>query len=92
MVKIRVTKKDLIWDEKNVQHIARHNLNRAEVEKVLDGQYKSTRTYEGRIMLIGKSDSRIVSIVLAKEVGGYYPITARDASKKERRIYRNEQI
>ena len=47
--------------------------------------------YAGRTMLIGLTEAgRLLSVVLAPEGGdAYYVVTARTASRKERRLYRS---
>ncbi|MBI4225759.1 BrnT family toxin [Candidatus Roizmanbacteria bacterium] len=91
MKTITIKKSELIWDEWNVKHIEKHKVKRSEVKQVLKRKYVARETYKERVMIIGTSGDRILSIVLAKEQKGYYVVTARDASKKERRIFRNEK-
>jgi uncharacterized DUF497 family protein len=49
------------------------------------------QAYHGRLMVIGPAqDGRMLAVVLdpePSETGVYYPITARPASRKERRAY-----
>lgn len=91
MVYVRIKRRELIWDKKNTNHIAKHNLVPLEVEEVFKDKYKVRDTYSERLMIIGKSAKRLLSVVIAREKRGYYIITARDSSKKERNIYRNEK-
>ena len=80
----------LIWDAWNVAHIARHQVIPEEVEEVCYGDPAIGHAYGGRIMLIGPtSGGRMLAVVLSPqpEPGVYYPITARDADRKERRTY-----
>jgi uncharacterized DUF497 family protein len=88
---IRIRKKDLVWDDWNIAHIAKHSVKPNDVEEVLKGSYIAKGTYKRRILVIGKSGSRMLSIVLNKEPRGYYVVTARDASRRERRVYRDEK-
>jgi len=80
----------LVWDSWNVEHIKKHSLGILEVEKVLqDPNLVSKRAHSGRIMLLGRSGKRLLSIILAfEEQGFYYLVTARDMDKKERELYR----
>lgn len=83
----------LIWDSWNVSHIARHQVSPEEVEQVCHNDPFSDTGKKGRIRLIGPTDGgRMLSIILdpEEEAGVYYPVTARPASRKERRYY-NEQ-
>ena len=74
-------------------HIARHDVTPDEVEEVYHGEYIVRQTYDNRILLIGPTlFGRTLSIVLGptEEAATYYPVTARPASKRERRLYKNE--
>lgn len=70
---------ELIFNERNIEHIARHN--------VLPLKAKL-----GRVMVIGKTKkSRILAVILEKFKGNiYFPVTARDADRKERKMYQEE--
>ncbi len=82
----------LIWDSWNVAHIARHGVTRREVEEVCHGRPISREAYASRIMVIGPTrGGRIVAAVLEpEEEGAYYVVTARLASRRERRLYQQE--
>lgn len=79
----------LIWDILNVGHIARHEIIPEEVEQVCHGDFVSGETYRGRIRVIGPTSAgRILTIILAPQGHEvYHPVTARPASRKERRRY-----
>jgi hypothetical protein len=90
-----LTIKRLIWDDWNVEHIARHDVSPEEVEEVCQQEPMVDQTYAGRLRLIGETDSgRDLTVILAPkdEPGVYYPITARPASVNERLMYREEVI
>lgn len=89
MVKIR----QIVWDEWNVQHILLHNVGTDEVEKALsDVNVAYLLTYNKRVLVLGRSSKRLLSVVMAEEKKGvYYIITARDMSKRERKVYGDEQ-
>lgn len=78
--------KEVAWDEFNILHIAEHNVSVGEVEEVCGGKIETYLGHSGRFMVIGKTAAgRILSVVLAqKSKGVFYPVTARDASRKER--------
>lgn len=80
----------LIWDDWNVDHIARHGVTPEDVEEVCQGSYLVRQTYGGRLMVIGPNAAgNLLSAILAPEgEGAYYVVTARPSAKKERRIYR----
>lgn len=81
----------LIWDAWNVTHIARHSVIPDEVEQLCHSDHIERAAYAGRIMLIGRIPSgRMLSVVLNPQGHDvYYPVTARDASRSERRLYRS---
>lgn len=47
----------------------------------------------GRYAIFGRAGSRILTVIInRKGIGVYYPVTARDAAKKERqRVYKYEK-
>jgi uncharacterized DUF497 family protein len=83
----------LIWDDFNEAHIwERHQLTRARVEEVCYGDARNIQidiTYGGRLLIVGPGkDNKLYAIVLGPEgENTYYPVSARRASKKERRAY-----
>lgn len=91
MTKIIV--KEIVWDDWNREHIKRHNLSVKEIVKASQIIIYHKRTYKGRYLVICRESKRLITIVLKRESKGkYYLITARDASKKERRkIYGKEK-
>jgi len=90
----RIVIKKLIWDEFNTEHIKKHNVIKGEAEDVPKNMLAHKIGKKGRYIAIGRSGSRLLSLVLnRKDTGVYYVVTARDASKKERReIYDKEKI
>ena len=85
----------LIWDPGNVAHIARHEVTVEEVEEVCQGAHIQGQAYAGRIMVIGTTGAgRMLSVVMEPypaEAGVYYLVTARPASRKERRVFLGEK-
>ena len=84
--------RDLIWDEWNVAHIARHRVTPAEVIELCQKDPVFRDSYRGRILVIGPTRSgRMLMAALDPEPGQegvFYPVTAHPASRKERRRYR----
>lgn len=83
----------LVWDDWNVEHIARHDVSPEEVEEVCHREALVHETYGGRLRVIGMTSSGKALTVIAApkgEDGVYYPVTARAASSRERMIYREE--
>ena len=86
--------KELVWDDYNVEHIKKHDVMKEEAEKVAKNLIAHKVGKKGRYIAIGRSGTRLLSLVLnRKGLGVYYVVTARDSSKKERReIYEKENI
>jgi uncharacterized DUF497 family protein len=83
---------DLIWDEWNIRHIARHNVTPDEVTDVCRRWHVVRQSYDDRLIVIGTTETgNLLTVILnPHERGIYYPITARPASRTERRAYREE--
>lgn len=85
----------LIWDAWNIAHIARHKVVPEEVEEVCHGTPIVLQTYADRLLVIGPAAAgRMLSVVLDSEGrtnGVYYVVTARPASRRERRIFGQHQ-
>ncbi|MBI2086056.1 hypothetical protein HYT74_01820 [Candidatus Daviesbacteria bacterium] len=90
----RIVIRKLIWDDWNVEHIKKHNVIQSEVEEVAKNIVTHRKSKLGRYLIIGRSGSRIISVAISrKEIGVYYPVTARDSARKERRlVYEKEKI
>ena len=83
----------LIWDPGNVAHIARHDVTVDEAEEVCHGDPIQLQSYSGRIILIGPTRAgRMLAVVLDPQgEDAAYPVTARPASRKERRYYQQQK-
>ncbi len=77
--------KELVWDEWNREHIAKHTISSEEVIEVCKGNYQTAESYRKRILLIGETKAgRTLAIVLSPEdrnlqpygKGIYYVVTA----------------
>lgn len=91
---LRIRKEDLYWDTINTTHILKHDVVREEVEITLkDSKIKYIPGHTSRFLALGRSKKRLLSIVINKQRDGkYYVVSARDMSKRERKIYRGEII
>ena len=80
-------------DDWNRQHIADHGVSPEEVEDVCRVPCIVRESYKGRLMLIGPNAAgRILVAVLDPEgEDTYYPVSARPASRRERRIHAEER-
>ena len=90
----RIVIKKLIWDKYNTAHIKKHGVTVEEVESIAQDIRVHRRAKKGRYLIIGRVGTRILSAVLSRQdLGIYYPVTARDSDKRERRIlYETEKI
>lgn len=82
--------KKLVWDSWNVDHIARHDVTQNEVEEICHGVFITRQAGKDRVMLVGSTTKgRMLAVVLGPRWNedAYYPVTARPASRKERRLY-----
>jgi len=91
MTRIRI--KGLVWDDWNLRHIKKHSVEKLEIEETVENLYYHKRTYGNRYLLVGRSGSRLIAVVLKRQERTiYYVVTARDASRKERRkVYDKEK-
>ena len=82
----------LVWDNWNVNHIARHQVTPEEVEQVCHALHVVRESYKDRLLMIGPTRSgRMLAVVLDPEGDDvYYVVTARVADRRERRIYQEE--
>lgn len=80
----------LEWDDKNVEHIARHNVSPAKVEDVCFGLHISIREGNQIYILSGQSlNGRYLNVVIKRISKGLFrPITAFEMSENYKRQYR----
>lgn len=92
---VRPAVQDLDWDAWNEEHIAKHGVARNEVEEVVAGDPAVRGTYKGRLQLVGPtSAARMLTVIVGpvpNSRGRYYTFSARPASRKERRFYREQR-
>lgn len=89
----RLTIKEIVWDSFNSEHIKQHNVSLDEVKIISKTFAYHKGTYLKRYLATGRSGKRVLSIVIKRiSTGKYYLITARDASKGERKkLYDKEK-
>ncbi|GAC1389574.1 MAG: hypothetical protein NVS4B11_07490 [Ktedonobacteraceae bacterium] len=87
MNEIRI--RSLIWNDWNVAHIARHDVEPEEVEQVCHGNFIASQTYKGRIRITGPTFAERMLAIILKPEGDekYYCVTAHDANKGETKRY-----
>ncbi len=82
----------LVWDEWNIDHIARHSIEPEEVEEVCKSKNLFNKWKKKTYRVIGQTeDGRYITIFLAPRIGqSYYPVTARNSTEKEKKGFRRE--
>ena len=82
----------LIWDEWNREHIKKHGVSKKEVNQAFKAKEVVIESYKDRLIVVGKTNkSRLLTIVLSFEKQeNAYVVSARDSSKKERKIYNDK--
>lgn len=81
------------WDDHNIQHIARHDVEPDEVEEMFESKVHLTRGKDGRYEVLGRSAAgRYLFCVLESGCQGsrVRVITARDMAPKERRLFKRK--
>jgi uncharacterized DUF497 family protein len=87
---INWSKLEIVWDEWNENHILKHGIKKKEVENALKGDIYVKREKEV-YLVIGESVGKVIFIVLAEKGGNMvYPITARDADREMKKLYRRK--
>ena len=81
---------DLEWDDENVNHIAKHNVNPQEVEDICFGLHISSKESNQRHILSGQtSNGRYLNVVSERVGKGLFrPITAFEMSDNYKNSYR----
>jgi|SRR5579859_4094279 len=89
-----ITIEHLIWDDWNINHISRHDVNRTEIEEVCQSNPVFRDGHSGRLVVIGLTlKGRMLAVVLDPETekGTFYPVTARPVGKKEKQNFQKEK-
>ena len=86
----------LIWDNGNIAHIARHQMVPEEVEQVCHSEpiLWQAKAKKDRLFNIGPtSKGRVLVVILDKEDANdvYYVVTARTANRAERQMYQQQK-
>ncbi len=80
----------LYWDDENIEHISKHNVNPQEVEDICFGTHIIRREGDRRYILSGQSaNGRYLNVVIERVGKGLFkPITAFEMSESYKRRYR----
>lgn len=79
------------WDNKTLRHISEHNVSSREVEIAINGRVlirSISRKGEKLKELIGECHGRTLFIILKRCNDKYKVVTARDATKSEKKLYK----
>ncbi len=78
------------WNRKSLDHVHRHNISEKEVENAVNGRIlirSISRKGEKLKEVIGESHGRILFVILNLSEDRYRVITARDATRAEKKLY-----
>lgn len=91
MTKIIIRK--LIFDQYNREHIKKHKVSETEIIEAGKSLIYHRQGYKCRYLATGRSGTRLITMIIKRQIKGeYYLVTARDASKKERKkVYVKEK-
>ena len=80
----------LYWDDENIEHISKHNVNPQEVEDVCFGTHIIEKEGGQRYILSGQSaNGRYLNVVIERVGKGLFrPIAAFEMSENYKRRYR----
>ncbi len=78
------------WDDDNLEHIARHGVEPWEAEEATqDPRRTSFPAHDVRAGVVGRTEEgRVLVVILERGVNPRRIVTARDASRNEKRAYR----
>lgn len=81
------------WDERNIGHIAKHDVTPEEVEEACDNRPFILKGREGRYLIYSQTDAgRFLLVVIGYLGNGIVRIiTARDMTEPERKLCRNRR-
>lgn len=78
------------WTTSAIDHISRHRVTRREIEEVFDGALYARRQGQ-RFLFLGRTENRFLLIVIeasSRSPGEFEVVTARDATAKEKRLFK----
>lgn len=89
----RITVKAIVWDQWNIEHIKKHAVSISEAEDAGKKIIYHRKTDKHRYLAVGRSENRILTLIIRRiEPTVYFLVTARDASKKERKIVYEKEL
>jgi uncharacterized protein len=84
---------EVLWDDWNSEHIARHHVSPEEVEDICFERYWEQNAGGGKRSLWGQTSAGRYLLIFGveREPGQFYPISARDMTQTERRRYQEHR-
>ena len=80
------------WDDENIEHIARHDVEIDEAQAVFDNKPLILRSQAGKYAAYGQSDEgRYLLVVFLRTAVGFRVITARDLTDTEKKRLRRRR-
>lgn len=81
---------ELIWDDWNEEHVVRHGVRIAEATEAVRNAPSLTRARDDTYRVIGQTDAGryLFIIVVPRPLESFYVVTAREATRDERRNMR----
>jgi uncharacterized DUF497 family protein len=82
--------KVFVWDRNNLDHIARHGVQKEEVDEVAEGRHGIRKVWKGRYAMRGQTYSGRYLFVILDSLGQgrAYPVTAREMTEEEKNRYK----
>jgi len=83
-----------VWDDRNLAHLAKHGVTRAEVKAVVRAPHVQSAGDEPRILVVGPAGGRIIAVApgpVPDAPGAFSPFRALPASRQERRHDHDQQ-
>lgn len=79
----------LTWNKWNIEHIKKHKVTKTEIDWVYKTRNIKVQSHTNRVIILGKTkERRLLSIVVSyTNPEKPYVVSARDMSRKEKRIY-----
>ena len=82
--------KRLNWDKRNVIHIARHGITVKNLEEACSNRHIARKVKDRYLIYSETEAGRHIFIVLEKTGDKFRPITARDMSESEKKIFKRK--
>ena len=82
--------KRLKWDKGNIFHVARHGITVKDVEDACSGRHIARKAKDRYLIYSETGTGKHIFVVLEKTRDNFRPVTARDMSESEKKIYKKK--